>query len=88
MFRSKIFRIVLVALALVAAGAGFYYYNNVYLQAQEPEAETIATGTVTRGDLVITASGSGTLVPSTELAVGFRSGGRVAEVLVARLSST
>jgi HlyD family secretion protein len=82
MFRSKIFRIVLVALALVAAGAGFYYYNNVYLQAQEPEAETIATGTVTRGDLVITASGSGTLVPSTALAVGFRSGGRVAEVLV------
>jgi HlyD family secretion protein len=82
MFRNKIFWIVLVALVLVAAGSGFYYYDSVYLQAQEPEAETIATGTVTRGDLVITASGSGTLVPSTEIAVGFRSGGRLAELLV------
>ena len=82
MFRSKIFWIVLVALVLAVTGGGYYYYNNVRLKAQEPEAETIATGTVTRGDLVITASGSGTLVPSTEIAVGFRSGGRLAEVLV------
>jgi RND family efflux transporter MFP subunit len=82
MFRNKVFWIVLVALVLAFTG-GYYYYNNVYLQAQEPEEEeTISTGAVTRGDLVITASGSGTLVPSSEIAVGFRSGGRVAEVLV------
>jgi HlyD family secretion protein len=82
MFRSKIFWIVLVALVLVATGGGYYYHNNASLQAQQPEAEVIATGKVIRGDLVITASGSGTLVPSSEIAVGFRSGGRLADVLV------
>jgi hypothetical protein len=35
MFRSKIFWIVLAALVLAVTGGG-YYYNNVYLQAQEP----------------------------------------------------
>jgi RND family efflux transporter MFP subunit len=40
------------------------------------------TGEVTRGDLVLTADGSGTLVPATELSLGFSSGGTVTEVLV------
>ena len=56
MFRRRLFWIILLVLVLVAAGAGYYYYNNIYLQAQEPvEEETIATYTVGRGDLVITA---------------------------------
>jgi RND family efflux transporter MFP subunit len=83
MLRKRLFWIIVLALVLVAAGGGYYYYNNVYLQAQEPaEAETIATYTVSRGDLIITASGSGTLVPATEIALGFRSSGVLAEVMV------
>jgi len=35
-----------------------------------------------RGDLVITADGTGTLVPASETGLGFRSGGLLAEVLV------
>ena len=82
MFRNKIFWIVAIALVLAVSG-GYYYYHNVYLQAQEQaEEETITTYTVGRGDLVITASGSGTLVPATEIAVGFQSGGVLADVLV------
>jgi HlyD family secretion protein len=83
MFRKRLFWIIMLALVLVASGGGYYYYNNIYLQAQEPvEEPTIATYTVSRGDLVITASGSGTLVPAAEMALGFRSGGVLAEVLV------
>ena len=37
---------------------------------------------MTRGDLVISASGSGTLVPAREVGVGFKNGGTVKEILV------
>jgi RND family efflux transporter MFP subunit len=40
------------------------------------------TGTVTRGDIVITADGSGELVPARELELFFRTGGVLDEVLV------
>jgi RND family efflux transporter MFP subunit len=84
MLRKRLFWIILIALVIVVAGGGgYYYYNNYYLQAQEPvEEDTISTYTVGRGDLVITASGSGTLVPASETSPGFRSGGLLAEVLV------
>jgi len=37
---------------------------------------------VRQGDLVITASGSGTLVPADDVSLGFTSSGVLAEVLV------
>ncbi len=83
MFRKRAFWIVLMVLLLVITGGGYLYYNKVRLQAQEPAEEPqIATAQATRGDLVITASGSGILVPAAEMALGFRSGGVLAEVLV------
>ncbi|NIX10003.1 MAG: HlyD family efflux transporter periplasmic adaptor subunit, partial [Gammaproteobacteria bacterium] len=42
----------------------------------------MATYTVGRGDLAITASGSGTLIPASEIALGFRSSGTLSELLV------
>jgi RND family efflux transporter MFP subunit len=83
MFRKRVFWIITIALVLVASGGGYFFYSSGYLQAQEPvEEETVTTYTVTQGDLVITASGSGTLVPASEIAAGFQSGGVVAAVLV------
>ena len=76
MMRRKLFWIVTIALELVAGGSGYLVYSGGYLQAQEPVAEEVLTTyTVTRGDLVITASGSGTLVPAGEVAVEFETGG-------------
>ncbi|MGD9316599.1 MAG: biotin/lipoyl-binding protein [Anaerolineae bacterium] len=83
MFRRRAFWIVLIALLLAIAGGGYFYYNNVYLQAQEPAEEPkLATAQATQGDLVITASGSGMLVPAAEIALVFRNSGVLAEVLV------
>ena len=83
MLRNKLFWIFALVVLLVASGGGYYYYDNVYLKAQEPVVvESIATYTVGRGDLVITASGSGTLVPGVEMALGFRTGGVLVELLV------
>jgi len=83
MFRKRLLWILVLVLLVGASGAGLLYYNNVYLHAQETgEEETIATYTVSRGDLAITASGSGTLIPTTERDLGFQNSGVLAEVLV------
>jgi RND family efflux transporter MFP subunit len=42
----------------------------------------LETATATRGDIVITADGSGELVPASELELTFRTSGVVAEILV------
>jgi HlyD family secretion protein len=84
-FRKKILPIILVIVVIVAAAGGAYYYFRIRpAQAAQAAAQipTISTGTVTRGDLVLSASGSGTLVPAREMAVGFQSGGTLKEVLV------
>ncbi len=83
MFRRRLFWILALALVLAAGGGGYYYYRTTQARAQAVAAEPAqTTATVERGDLVITASGSGTLVPATEVSIGFRSGGIVAELLV------
>lgn len=81
MNKKRIGTILIMAL-LVAAGGGWYYYDQ-YLPAQAaPPVETIETAQVYRGDLVITASGTGTLVPATEVDLGFRTSGVLTEVSV------
>jgi HlyD family secretion protein len=83
MFRKRTIWIVILALALVASGSGFYFFDWGRLQAQAPaETPTLSTARVSRGDLVITASGSGTLSPTSETAIGFRTSGVVSELPV------
>ena len=78
--RTRTFTILLIALVLAAGG--YYYYNNVYAQPEETVEETVRTTRVRRGDLVISASGSGELVPADDVSLGFTSGGILEEVLV------
>jgi len=58
------------------------YYTYVYLPGQEPVEPVIATAQVSRGDLVVSVSGSGTLSPASEVDLGFETGGYLDEVLV------
>lgn len=83
LFRDRrVVVVVVVAIVLVAAGGGWYYYSQ-YLPAQTANGEeTIQTATVRRGNLVVVAGGSGTLVPNAEVDLSFSSGGRLAEMLV------
>ena len=74
---------VLITLLLVAAaGAVGWYYFNYYAVAQESAEPALQTARVRKGDIMITASGTGNLLPATELNLAFRSGGVLAEMLV------
>ncbi|NIN65516.1 MAG: hypothetical protein GTO63_12640, partial [Anaerolineae bacterium] len=64
---------VLTVVALVAIGGGWYYYGQ-YAQAETVDGEeTIQTATVRRGNLIVVAGGTGTLIPSTEVDLSFSS---------------
>ena len=68
--RRRGVRWVLAFAAALAVGAGgwfgyAYWYEPRTAAAQEPADPDLATATVTRGDIVLIASGSGELVPAS-----------------------
>ena len=70
---------------LLAAGGGYLAYTRLFAPdsvAEEPPEPTLETATVTRGDIVITADGSGEFVPAAEVELAFRTRGVLDEVLV------
>ena len=67
---------------LLAAGGGYAAYRRYSAPVEEPPGPTLETATVTRGDIVLTAEGSGELVPASELELAFRTSGVLDEVLV------
>jgi len=70
------------ALLILVGGGGFAYYSVIYLPAQTPDEPEIQTATVRQGDLVIYASGSGTLIAADEIDLSFRSSGELMDLLV------
>jgi len=75
--------LILIAALLLAAGGGYAAYANFVVSPAEATPESqVQTSTVRRGDLVITASGTGTLVPEEEVEVGFLTGGVLVELMV------
>lgn len=68
--------VLLVVLAAVVVG-GWYGYSSVYLKEQEPAGDELRTATVRSGEIVISASGAGTVIPAAEAEIGFSGGGGV-----------
>jgi RND family efflux transporter MFP subunit len=67
-----------IALAIVLSGV-VYYYATRPASIEENPVETSIIGT---GDIILSATGLGTLVPSNEVSFGFKNSGQVSEVLV------
>ncbi len=84
LFRDRgVVIVAILALAAIAATVGGWYYYTQYAQAQTVNGEeTIQTATVRRGNLVVAAGGTGTLIPNREVDLSFSSGDRLAKVLV------
>ena len=74
---------VILSFFLLALTGGYLYYAHAYLPSQETTTEpSLQTATIRRGDIVLYASGTGTLIPAAEATFGFEKSGRVVEVLV------
>ena len=79
---KRVLWIVLAVVVLAGAG-GFAYYQMIYTPAQEQTDEPgLQTATVRNGDLVIYASGSGTLIAAAEASFGFGTSGQVKDVFL------
>lgn len=81
MFRKIAFWVVL-ALFLVAAGGGYYYYSKNLATPQATAEAAVQTATVRRGNLTISASGSGSVIADSQLSFGFEESGVITELLV------
>jgi len=76
--RKFIYLFLFIFLAL--GGGGYYYYDQVYLPAQVTPEPEMQTAKVRTGDIIITASGLGTVVPASEVELGFKTGGVMVEI--------
>ncbi|MDO9299788.1 MAG: efflux RND transporter periplasmic adaptor subunit, partial [Anaerolineales bacterium] len=72
---------IIVILIALAVAAGVYFAQPSADQAAETPA--LQTTKVRTGDLVVTASGAGTVLPSAQLDLGFRTSGVLTELNVA-----
>jgi len=67
------------ALAMLIT-AGWYYYSRISISASSSSNSGQQTEVVRGGDLVVSASGTGTLVAETEASFGFDTSGQVTQV--------
>ena len=70
----------IVLIAVIAFGA---YYMQTTGATAETDAPALQTTKVRTGDLVITANGAGSVVPSAQVDLAFRSSGVLSELNVA-----
>ncbi len=80
---GKRWRIILPGLAIVAlAGGSAYYYEAVYLPSKKSTQQTLQTTVARRGDIVLSASGTGTLQAANQVDLGFKTGGKLTRLSV------
>jgi HlyD family secretion protein len=82
MFRKPLFWILIVVI-LVGVGGGYYYYRQTTTQAQAASTTPLQTTTVTRGNMVIEADGTGSVISANEAQLGFAYSGVLAQLNVA-----
>jgi RND family efflux transporter MFP subunit len=78
-FITNKWTILSLVVAAAIIGGGIYYYKST--QSTNKKA-TIETSTIGTGDIILSATGLGTLVPKGEVSFGFKNSGTVSEVLV------
>ncbi len=76
---TKIWLILSLAVLVIALGGASYYYVTTHASTQE---KTVKTSTIGTGDIILSATGLGTLVSKEEVSLGFKNSGTVSEVLI------
>ncbi|MCJ7622483.1 MAG: hypothetical protein MUO76_03195, partial [Anaerolineaceae bacterium] len=81
MLKKKAFWILLAV--IVSLGIAGYAYYNLYYTVEEVQTETpIQTSRVRRGDIVVSATGMGSVIPAQEISVGFQNSGILTDLYV------
>jgi len=80
-FFKKRSNLVLAGIVLAAIISAALYFTQTFA-TDETAAPELQTAKVRTGDIVLTASGAGTVVPAQEVALGFKTGGLIAEINV------
>ena len=74
---------ILILMVVILGGVGYYLYAFRFAAAAQPVATNALQTAVTRqGDLVITASGTGSVVPAKQINLGFDESGMLIELSV------
>jgi len=73
----------IITLLVILMTAGWYYFSRVRAATQiTGSAVEAQTAVARRGDLVLSASGTGTLIPQSEATFGFKTSGQITQVNV------
>jgi len=76
---NKIRWLLVGVIILAVAGGGTYYYTST-TKVSTPTVTPVQTATAFRGNIVLQASGTGTLAPANEVSFGFGTSGQVTEL--------
>ncbi len=68
----------MIAVIIIIGGAAYYYSTTRTTNTKT----TVQTSTIGTGDIILTATGLGTLIPKEQVSFGFKNSGTVSEVLV------
>ncbi|MCP5100600.1 MAG: HlyD family efflux transporter periplasmic adaptor subunit [Chloroflexi bacterium] len=82
MKRRRWLWISLLVVILAGAGGYAYYANTAVAVADEDNEEVVQTATARVGDLVVSATGAGTIIPAQEIELSFSTNGTLTELLV------
>jgi HlyD family secretion protein len=82
MLKKPVFWIIIFVIIAAAAG-GYYYYRQSTTTAEAASSTPLQTSTVKRGNLVISANGTGSVISENEVQLGSEIGGVLAQMNVA-----
>jgi RND family efflux transporter MFP subunit len=77
--RKKRWWTILTMIVLLAGVGGGIYYRNI-TSTQQTSQSTLQTTVARRGDIILSASGTGTLIPATEIKLGFGTSGKITKL--------
>lgn len=75
-------RVILPAILVLAVAGGAIYYFRVYRPAHTTQQAALQTIVAHRGDIILSASGSGTLQAANQVDLGFKTGGTLTAINV------
>ena len=82
-FFSNINRKIIWIIAIVSIlAAGYTYYSKIYSATRKTTSSEVQTAIARRGDLIVSAGGTGTLIANSDATFGFETSGQVTSVKV------